>query len=145
MEPITDELMTRFWITLQQGVDFVLKNFERMHGGEIFVPKIPSVRIVDLARAMAPGLRHKVVGIRPGEKLHEVMCPADDSHLTLEFSDHYVIAPTITFVSRRNDFKVDRLGETGAPVARGFEYNSGTNPHFLDVPQIVEFNHLAEA
>ena len=142
--PITDELMTRFWITLQQGVDFVLKNFERMHGGEIFVPKIPSVRIVDLARAMAPGLRHKVVGIRPGEKLHEVMCPADDSHLTLEFSDHYVIAPTITFVSRRNDFKVDRLGETGKPVARGFEYNSGTNPHFLDVPQIVEFNHLAQ-
>src|SRR6185312_5917923 len=143
--PLTDPRMTRFWITLQQGVDFVLKNFERMHGGEIFVPKIPSVRIVDLARAMAPGLRHKVVGIRPGEKLHEVMCPADDSHLTLEFSDHYVIAPTITFVSRRNDFKVDRLGETGAPVVRGFEYNSGTNPHFLDVPQIVEFNHLAEA
>lgn len=143
--PITDELMTRFWITLQQGVDFVLKNFERMHGGEIFVPKIPSVRIVDLARAMAPGLRHKVVGIRPGEKLHEVMCPADDSHLTLEFPDHYVIGPTITFVSRRNDFKVDRLGETGKPVARGFEYNSGTNPHFLDIPQIVEFNHLAEA
>lgn len=143
--PITDELMTRFWITLQQGVDFVLKNFERMHGGEIFVPKIPSVRIVDLARAMAPGLLHKVVGIRPGEKLHEVMCPADDSHLTLEFEDHYVIAPTITFVNRCNDFKVDRLGETGTPVARGFEYNSGTNPRFLDVPQIVEFNRLAEA
>jgi UDP-N-acetylglucosamine 4,6-dehydratase len=143
--PITDELMTRFWITLQQGVDFVLKNFERMHGGEIFVPKIPSVRIIDLARAMAPGLRHKVVGIRPGEKLQEVMCPADDSHLTLEFGDHYVIAPTITFVSRCNDFKVDRLGETGKPVARGFEYNSGTNPRFLDIPEIVEFNHLAEA
>jgi UDP-N-acetylglucosamine 4,6-dehydratase len=143
--PITDELMTRFWITLQQGVDFVLKNFERMHGGEIFVPKIPSVRIVDLARAMAPTLRHKVVGIRPGEKLHEVMCPADDSHLTLEFADHYVIAPTITFVSRCNDFKVDRLGEAGKPVARGFEYNSGTNPDFLDIPQIVAFNHLADA
>ena len=81
--------MTRFWITLQQGVDFVLKNFERMHGGEIFVPKIPSVKVVDLARAMAPGLPHRIVGIRPGEKLHEVMCPADDSHLTLEFADHY--------------------------------------------------------
>ena len=82
--PITHERMTRFWITLQQGVDFVLKNFERMSGGEIFVPKIPSFRIVDLARAMAPNLGHHIVGIRPGEKLHEVMCPADDSHLTLE-------------------------------------------------------------
>jgi UDP-N-acetylglucosamine 4,6-dehydratase len=83
--PITDGRMTRFWITLQQGVDFVLKGFERMRGGELFVPKIPSVRIVDLAQAMAPKLPHKMVGIRPGEKIHEVMCPADDSHLTLEF------------------------------------------------------------
>ncbi|MFP5429330.1 MAG: polysaccharide biosynthesis protein, partial [Gammaproteobacteria bacterium] len=83
--PITDERMTRFWITLQEGVDFVLKNFQRMQGGELFVPKIPSVRITDLAEAMAPGMAHKVIGIRPGEKLHEVMCPVDDSHLTLEF------------------------------------------------------------
>ena len=77
--------MTRFWITLEQGVDFVFDNFERMHGGEIFVPKIPSSRITDLAEAMAPGLPHKVIGIRPGEKLHEIMCPRDDYHLTLEF------------------------------------------------------------
>ena len=143
--PITDDRMTRFWITLQQGVDFVLKNFERMRGGEIFVPKIPSVRIVDLAEAMAAGMPRKVVGIRPGEKLHEVMCPADDSHLTLEFKDHYVIAPTITFVARSNDFHVNNAGESGVPVAQGFEYNSGTNPKFLDVPQIAEFNRLAEA
>jgi UDP-N-acetylglucosamine 4,6-dehydratase len=143
--PITDPRMTRFWITLQQGVDFVLKNFERMRGGEIFVPKIPSVRIVDLARAMAPDVPHKVVGIRPGEKLHEVMCPSDDSHHTLEFDDHYVIKPTITFVNRGNDFSTNKLGENGKPVAGGFEYNSGTNPHFLDVAQIAEFNHLAEA
>jgi UDP-N-acetylglucosamine 4,6-dehydratase len=143
--PITDPRMTRFWITLQQGVDFVLKNFERMRGGEIFVPKIPSVHIADLAMAMAPGLTQKVVGIRPGEKLHEVMCPSDDSHLTLEFEDHYVIAPTITFVNRSNDFHANNLGESGTPVARGFEYNSGTNPHFLDVQQIVQFNQLAEA
>src|ERR1700688_261723 len=95
--PITDPRMTRFWITLQQGVDFVLKNFERMHGGEIFVPKIPSIKIVDLATAMAPQLPQRIVGIRPGEKLHEIMCPADDSHLTLEFADHFVIKPTITF------------------------------------------------
>ncbi len=143
--PITDERMTRFWITLQDGVDFVLKNFERMYGGEIFVPKIPSVRITDLATAMAPGLGQTVIGIRPGEKLHEIMCPADDSHLTLEFSDHYVLRPTITFASRTNDFTVNKLGETGVAVAQGFEYNSGTNADFLSVEQIVEMNKLAEA
>lgn len=143
--PITDPRMTRFWITLQQGVDFVLRNFERMRGGEIFVPKIPSVRIADVARAMAPTMAQRTVGIRPGEKLHEVMCPADDSHHTFEFEDHYVIAPTITFVSRNNDFHVDNVGEAGKPVASGFEYNSGTNPHFLDMAEIAEFNHLAEA
>ncbi len=143
--PITDERMTRFWITLQQGVDFVLKNFERMAGGEIFVPKIPSVRIVDLAKAMAPELPHKIVGIRPGEKLHETMCPADDSHLTLEFEDHYVIKPSITFTARGNDFDTNRLGEKGRPVPLGFEYNSGSNPAFLDVPGIIELNRHADA
>jgi len=95
--PITHEHMTRFWITLDQGVDFVCKSFERMKGGEIFVPKIPSVRITDLAKAMAQNLPHKILGIRPGEKLHEVMCPRDDSHLTVEFADHYVVKPTIRF------------------------------------------------
>lgn len=137
--PITDTRMTRFWITLQQGVDFVLKNFERMHGGEIFVPKIPSVRVVDLATAMAPELEHRIVGIRPGEKLHEVMCPGDDAHLTLEFADHYVIKPTIQFVGDV-EFSVNRLGEKGDKVPMGFEYHSGKNPHFLDVEQIREFN-----
>ncbi len=86
--PITDERMTRFFITLEDGVNFVLKNFERMQGGEIFVPKIPSMKIVDMAKALAPNLSHKIIGIRAGEKLHEIMCPADDSHLTLEFNDH---------------------------------------------------------
>lgn len=143
--PITDDRMTRFWITLQQGVDFVLKNFERMYGGEIFVPKIPSVRITDLAEAMAPGMPQKVIGIRPGEKLHEIMCPSDDSHLTLEFEDHYVLRPTITFYSRTNDFTMNKVGEKGVPVRQGFEYNSGTNPHFLDVAQVAEFNKFAEA
>jgi UDP-N-acetylglucosamine 4,6-dehydratase len=143
--PITDARMTRFWISLQQGVDFVLKNFERMYGGEIFVPKIPSVRITDLAHAMAPGMPHKIIGIRPGEKLHEIMCPADDSHLTLEFADHYVLRPTITFTSRNNDFATNKLGEQGIPVQQGFEYNSGTNPKFLSVEEIVAFNKFAEA
>jgi len=135
--------MTRFWITLQQGVDFVLKNFERMHGGEIFVPKITSVRIVDLGKAMAPDLPHKIIGIRPGEKIHEIMCPIDDSHLTLEFHDHYVLRPTITFTSRGNDFSRNQLSETGKPIAEGFEYNSGNNNHFLNIEEIKKFNHLA--
>ena len=141
--PITDERMTRFWITLQQGVDFVMKNFQRMYGGEIFVPKIPSIRIVDLAKAMAPELHQEIIGIRPGEKLHEIMCPADDSHLTLEFQDHYVIRPTITFTSYKNDYLVNLLNERGEPVAQGFEYNSGSNSIFLSPDEIIEFNHLS--
>jgi UDP-N-acetylglucosamine 4,6-dehydratase len=143
--PITDKRMTRFWISLQQGVDFVLKDLERMRGGEIFVPKIPSVRIVDLASAMAPKLPQKVVGIRPGEKIHEVMCPADDSHLTLEFRDHFVIRPTITFWERGNSYSPNKLGEEGKPAPEGFEYNSGMNESFLGVPEIVEFNMQAMA
>ena len=128
--PITHPDMTRFMITLDDGVDFVLKNFERMHGGEIFVPKLPSMKIVDLAEAMAPSLPHKIVGIRPGEKLHEIMCPADDSHLTIEFDDHYVIKPTISLTFAA-DYALNALGETGAAVAQGFEYNSGSNTDWL--------------
>jgi UDP-N-acetylglucosamine 4,6-dehydratase/5-epimerase len=133
--PITDARMTRFWITLPQGVDFVLNTFERMHGGEIFVPKIPSMRIIDLAEALFPDLPHEITGIRPGEKLHEVMCPADDSHLTLEFDHHFVIKPTIDF---NTTIRYDQsgLGEKGTPVANGFEYNSSTNPHFLSASEL---------
>jgi len=140
--PITHKDMTRFWITLQQGVDFVLKCMERMDGGEIFVPKIPSVRIVDLAKAMAPDLPIKTIGIRPGEKLHEIMCPADDSHLTLEFDDYFIISPSIIFYSRKMDFTKNAIGEKGRLVAQGFEYNSGTNKHFLDVSEINDYNNL---
>jgi UDP-N-acetylglucosamine 4,6-dehydratase/5-epimerase len=141
--PVTHENMTRFWISLQQGVDFVLKNFTRMYGGEIFVPKIPSIRIVDLVRAMAPAARVKIVGIRPGEKLHEVMCPADDSHLTLQFSDHYVMRPTIKFHHTDIDYTRNAVGEIGSAVDLGFEYNSGTNRTFLSVDEISEFNERA--
>jgi UDP-N-acetylglucosamine 4,6-dehydratase len=128
--PVTDARMTRFWITLPQGVAFVMKGFARMQGGEIFVPKIPSMRITDLVEAVAPGMPIDVVGIRPGEKLHEVMCPEDDSHLTLEFADHFVIRPTIQFV-RPKDFGRNGLGEIGVPVPEGFAYSSGSNTHFL--------------
>jgi UDP-N-acetylglucosamine 4,6-dehydratase len=143
--PITDPRMTRFWISLNQAVEFVFKNFQRMQGGEVFVPKIPSVRIVDLAEAMAPGVPQKVIGIRPGEKLHEIMCPADDSHLTLEFADHFVLQPSIRFYSLDMDYSANQLGETGVPTPAGFEYNSGTNPHFLSVEEVQAFNATAGA
>jgi UDP-N-acetylglucosamine 4,6-dehydratase len=133
--PITDPRMTRFWITLAQGVTFVLKSFARMQVGEIFVPRIPSARILDLAEAVAPGMPVRVIGIRPGEKLHEIMCPADDSHLTLEFEDHYVITPSISFLSPVN-YERNALGEKGKPVPQGFEYSSETNPQFLSVEEI---------
>lgn len=97
-----------------------------MQGGEIFVPKIPSMKITDLAKALAPNIPHEIIGIRPGEKLHEIMCPSDDSHLTLEFEDHFVIQPTITFTKVR-DYKINELGEKGKKVKQGFEYNSGDN------------------
>lgn len=141
--PITDAEMTRFWITLQQGVDFVIKNFARMQGGEIFIPKIPSARVVDLATAMAPHLEQQLVGIRPGEKLHEIMCPADDSHLTYEFDDHFVISPSISFTSRTHDYSVNELGESGKLVPKMFEYNSGTNERFLSIDEIRLYNQLA--
>ena len=143
--PITDARMACFWITLQEGVDFVIRNFVRMHGGEIFVPKLPSVRITDLAEAMAPGLQQEVIGIRPGEKLHETMCPADDSHLTVEFSDHFVIRPTIKFFRGDVDYLTNNLEERGEIVPQGFEYSSGTNPHFLNVDEIKTYNARADA
>ena len=133
--PITDERMTRFWITLPQGVEFVLRSLQRMYGGETFVPKIPSARMPELAQAVAPGVAQKIVGIRPGEKLHEVMCPRDDAHLTLEFADHYVLRPSISF-NAHPDFASNGIGEGGKPVGDGFEYSSGTNPHFLTVEEI---------
>ncbi len=144
--PITDPRMTRFWITLQQGVDFVRDSFTRMRGGEIFVPKLPSVRITDLAAAMAPDMPTRTIGIRPGEKLHEVMCPSDDSHLTVEFKGHYVIRPAITFWENfEPDYETDDSGESGTPVAEDFEYSSGTNPVFLSVEEIKAVNSAANA
>ncbi len=132
--------MTRFWITLQEGVDFVVKNFQRMSGGEIYVPKIPSLKITDLASAMAPDIPQKIIGIRPGEKLHEIMCPADDSHLTVEFDDHYIILPSITFRGKKIDQTINNLDEKGSYVTQGFEYNSGTNSHFLSKDEILKYN-----
>lgn len=141
--PITDIEMTRFMITLQQGVDFVLKNFERMKGGETFIPKIPSMKIIDVANALAPNLPHKIIGIRPGEKIHETMCPSDDSHITYEFADYFVIAPTIQF-NFITDFSVNALGESGKLVQRGFEYNSGSNTEWLSKEEFLELTKEIE-
>lgn len=125
--PITDERMTRFWITLQHGVDFVVSSFAMMQGGEIFVPKIPSMRLVDLARSMAPDLPIRVIGIRPGEKLHEVMITEDDSRQTCELQDRYVIEPAFNWWEHE---PYEQLG--ARPVTDGFRYASDTNTDWLD-------------
>lgn len=139
--PITDERMTRFWLKLEDGVDFVLKNFQRMQGGEIFIPKIPSMRILDLAKAIAPEAGIKIIGIRPGEKLHEVMCPSDLYYDTLEFEDHYVIKPS-TCEFGAVDYSTNLLGEHGKLVPDGFDYNSGNNPHFLTVEELKSMSNI---
>ena len=125
--PITDERMTRFWITLTQGVNFVLSSMEMMRGGEIYVPKIPSSTIPQLANLVSPTLKQHIVGIRPGEKLHETMIPADDAHCTVELEDRYVILQS--FANAARDAYLHR---GGMPVADGFSYSSDSNPEKLD-------------
>ncbi len=139
--PITDERMTRFFITLQEGVDFVIKSFARMQGGETFVPKIPSMRMIDLAMAMNDGKGYDVIGIRPGEKLHEAMITKEDSLRTIEFDDHYVIKPTISF-TRNIDYTVNALGERGRLVDDGFEYASDKNSVWLEKEKFLELEEL---
>jgi UDP-N-acetylglucosamine 4,6-dehydratase len=129
--PVTDPRMTRFWITLQHGVEFVVTSLAMMHGGEIFVPKIPSMRIVDLARCLGPGLPIKIVGIRPGEKLHEVMVTEDDSRQTLELEDRYIIEPS--FAWWRRETYVD---DGALPVDPGFRFASDTNTDWLDAQRL---------
>jgi UDP-N-acetylglucosamine 4,6-dehydratase len=130
--PITDERMTRFWITLGQGVQFVLDSLARMHGGEIFVPKIPSMSIMDVAKVVAPECRTQTIGIRPGEKLHEVLITGDDAAHTVEFSDHYVIQPNDVWWDR--DEYVKASG--GKTVLDGFQYSSDANPVWMTGDQL---------
>lgn len=136
--PITDERMTRFWITLEDGVKFVLKNFERMHGGELFIPKIPSMKITDLAATLAPNLPIKLIGIRSGEKLHEIMISADDVLHSLDFDDHYVITPSIRFYDKEADFAINKLGQKGSSIKSGFEYRSDNNTQWLSQQSLKE-------
>ena len=125
--PITDARMTRFWITLTQGVNFVLSSMEMMRGGEIYVPKIPSTTIPDVATMVSPAHKQHIVGIRPGEKLHETMIPADDAHCTVELDDRYVILASFAHAAREA-----YLHRGAKPVAEGFNYSSDTNPEMLD-------------
>ncbi len=128
--PVTDERMTRFWITLDEGVQFVLDSLRRMRGGEIFIPKIPSMNIIDLAKAVSPEAKIEVVGIRPGEKLHEVMITEDDARHTVEFDQYYVITPQFPWWGRKV--------EAGKQVKEDFVYSSKTNDHWLTVEQLRE-------
>jgi len=130
--PITDPRMTRFWITLEQGVEFVLWCLEHMCGGELFVPKIPSMNILDLAKAIAPECETKIVGIRPGEKLHELMITRDDSRQTLELDNFYVIQPNFKFWDRRCSWN------SGHSVPKEFEYSSESNPWRLSIEEMRE-------
>lgn len=125
--PITDMRMTRFWITLEQGVNFVLSSLKMMQGGEIYIPKIPSMKITDMARNLAPELPMKEIGIRPGEKLHEVMITKDDGRQTIELSDRFIITPQFTFWNK-NGYN----GWDAKPVDEGFEYSSDINSEWLD-------------
>lgn len=140
--PITHADMTRFCITLDQGIRFVIRSFERMHGGEIFVPKIPSMRIIDLARALAPGIKQTIIGLRPGEKIHAIMCPGDSAHLTLEFSDHYVIEPTTEL--KNSNYSQNNCQERGERVPDNFEYNSSQNTHFLTLDELQTYIHESQ-
>ncbi len=141
--PITSPDMTRFIITLDQGVRFVLQSFERMDGGEIFVPKIPSVSIMDLARAVAPECSTKIVGVRPGEKMHECMIPADEARMTLEFDDHYILQPSARPWRKEDPDYVAK----GKRCKDGFCYSSDNNTHWLSVAEVRKMIdvHSAEA
>lgn len=134
--PITDLDMTRFFISLDMGVGFVIKNLERMHGGEIFIPKIKSIKITDLALAIEPNASFKIIGKRAGEKLHEVMISEDDSHLCYEFDDFFIISPSIMFQTQV-DYSTTLLNEKGRKVATNFIYASNTNTQWLDKDSIL--------
>mgnify|MGYP001563200061 FL=1 len=131
--PITDARMTRFWITIEQGVKFVLRCLELMHGGELFVPKLPSMNIIDMARAIAPECKHNIIGIRPGEKLHEVMITDDDARHTLEFGDYYVVEPEFDWWSNEK-----HIANGAKQVPEGFRYASNTNNRWLTAEELKE-------
>ena len=139
--PVTDKEMTRFWITLDHGVQFVLKSINIMRGGELFVPKIPSIKITDLVTALDRNIKYHIIGIRPGEKLHEVLCPKESARDTIEFKDYYLIkpypiGPDDFTVKNQNVYKINKNNEKGKFVENNFAYSSDTNPYFLSVKEL---------
>lgn len=133
--PLTDKRMTRFFITLNESVEFVLKSFERMQGGEIFIPKLPSIKIIDIIKALDKNYKIKIVGIRPGEKIHEVLCPISTAHLTLDFKDHLILLPTVDL---NRNYLVNKKKERGKLVKESFIYSSDENKKFLNIKEIKE-------
>ena len=139
--PITDERMTRFWLTLDYGVKFVLNSIDMMQGGELFVPKTPSIKIIDLVRALDKKMKYHIIGIRPGEKLHEVLCPEDSARDTIEFKNYYLIRPSIDFTKgKTNNYKINKKNEKGKIVKSNFVYRSDTNPHFLNIKELKKLS-----
>ena len=136
---ITDKRMTRFWITLSQSAELVLNSFYRMSGGEIFVPKIPSIKITDLAKAISPSKKIKFIGIRPGEKISEILCSRDESINTVEFKDYYLLKPSIKFIDQTINYLVNIDKEKGKLVSKDFEYSSSNNKKFLSLAQIKNY------
>ena len=134
--PITDANMTRFWISLEQGVAFVIKNLTNMSGGEVFIPKMPSFRIPDLASAINRSKPQKIIGIRPGEKIHEIMCSNDEAYVTYEYKDHYIIFPSIDIDNRNDELNKKKIKKGGNLVSKDFEYSSSNNKKFLTVKEI---------
>ena len=138
--PITDFRMTRFWLSLDDSVNFVISCFKKMVGGEIFVPKIPSIKIVDLAKAMNPLVKLKLVGVRPGEKIHELMCPKESSRNTLEFKKYFIIFSAGTNLKNKIKIIYKKNKEIGKTVDDNFEYDSGSNKIFLNISEIKKLN-----
>jgi len=136
--PITDLRMTRFLITLNQSINFIVQSFLEMQGGEIFIPKIPSVKITDLAKAIVPNCNFKIVGIRPGEKIHEKLCSINESNYVREFKTYFIIMPNITFFDESINYQINKSKEIGKKVSNDFEYCSSTNKEFLNIIDIKE-------
>ena len=139
--PITDERMTRFWLTLDYGLKFVLNSIDIMEGGELFIPKTPSIKIIDLVKALDNKMKYHIIGIRPGEKLHEVLCPEDSARDTIEFKNYYLIRPSVDFTEgRTNNYKINKRNERGKIVKSNFVYSSDSNPHFLSIKDLKKLS-----
>lgn len=140
--PITHEQMTRFWISLDEGVNFVLQSIERMFGGELFIPKMPSIKILDLAESLKKNFKYHLIGIRPGEKIHETLCPQDSARDTIEFKKYFIIRPNFDFSQGKSkNYLLSKSKEIGKKVSDNFIYSSDQNTHFLSVNEIKKLNN----